>query len=184
MFLGMGERTSIDIDIVVEDSSFDRNLLKRATEKAGLIFNPTGDFEPDTPYLQLVEPDNPVVSFGDYAKTVKLPGAPVNNAGISIKSIPAENVIASKLCRATEKDNDDIKFLLENDKSITKEKVGDVIETFDNPGNISKARENLIIVEVLRMNSDSEMSDTSSDSPGFSDDDDAFWDGDGIGDFD
>ena len=56
LFAGMAGRTSGDLDIWKPASDYDRLELKTAAEEAGLLFDPKTALEPETPYLQLVEP--------------------------------------------------------------------------------------------------------------------------------
>ena len=56
LFGGMQGRTSADLDIWKPESDYDRQELKVAAEKSGLLFDPKQTLEPDRPYLQLVEP--------------------------------------------------------------------------------------------------------------------------------
>jgi hypothetical protein len=56
LFGGMEGRASGDLDIWKPARDHDRLELKAAAEKAGLLFDPKSALEPDSPYLQLVEP--------------------------------------------------------------------------------------------------------------------------------
>ena len=56
IFAGQPGRTSIDLDVWKPKSRYQFQALKKAVEDAGLLFDPKSTLEPDTPYIQLVEP--------------------------------------------------------------------------------------------------------------------------------
>lgn len=144
---GHQSRTTIDIDVWAEKSQFAINDLKQACYKAGVLFNPKGETE-DIPYIQLVS--SGIVQVGEYDK-----GAPLavycsdlHPDNLTLERPPIENLIASKLLRASPKDLEDIKFLIGSFDPDPK-KVHAAIETFPQPQR-SIAEENEIYLEVLR----------------------------------
>src|SRR5690242_6052809 len=56
IFAGQPARTSIDLDVWKQTSRYEFQTLKKAVEKAGLLFDPKSTLEPDTPYVQVLEP--------------------------------------------------------------------------------------------------------------------------------
>jgi hypothetical protein len=93
LFGGMEGRASADLDIWKPASEYDRLELKSAAEKAGLLFDPKTALEPDTPYLQLVEPG--LTQLGEFIPVL------VERLGrLHIYRPPVENLVAAKLIRA------------------------------------------------------------------------------------
>ncbi|MBC7981282.1 MAG: hypothetical protein H7Y36_12035 [Armatimonadetes bacterium] len=141
IFGGMEGRTSIDLDVWNPNSSFDELELKHAVIKSGLLFDPKSEREPDTPYLQIVEPG--IVQTGDFTSI------PVKRMGrLHVTRPPYENIIASKLTRANLKDIQDIQFLMQAYRP-EKSAIEKVIQTLP-PSPREAATENLIYLEILK----------------------------------
>src|SRR5882724_4438241 len=97
LFGGMDGRTSSDLDIWKPASDYDREELKLAAEKAGLLFDPKQTLEPNLPYLQLVEPG--LTQLGAFEPVL------IERIGrLHLFRPPVENLIAAKLLRAEAKD--------------------------------------------------------------------------------
>ena len=140
LFGGMDGRTSMDLDIWKPASDYDRLELKLAAEKAGLIFDPKTTLEPDTPYLQLVEPG--FTQLGEFAPVF------VERLGrLHICRPPVENLVAAKLIRAEPKDLGDIACLISRHRPDL-QRIRQIIAGFDPPAR-KKATENSIYLEVL-----------------------------------
>ncbi|OAM91643.1 nucleotidyl transferase AbiEii/AbiGii toxin family protein [Termitidicoccus mucosus] len=135
-------RTSIDLDIWNNGSSFFYSDLKQAVEKAGLLFNPKEEMEPGRPYIQIVQPD--IVQIGPYDETITV----LRETGLTIIRPPIENIIASKLTRASPRDLEDIMYL-KNHFGISNEQIKAVINKF--PPGITKEQtlENIVYLDVL-----------------------------------
>lgn len=141
LFGGMDGRSSADLDIWKPASDYDRLELKAAAEKAGLLFDPKTTLEPDTPYLQLVEPG--LTQLGEFAPV------PVERLGrLHIYRPPVENLVASKLIRAEPKDLDDITFLISHYRPNLQH-IRQIIAGFAPPAR-EKAAENLVYLDVLK----------------------------------
>src|SRR5882724_5270908 len=67
---GQPGRTSIDLDVWKPKSHYQFQPLKKAVEEAGLLFDPKSALEPDTPYVQLVEPG--IAETGEFESTETL----------------------------------------------------------------------------------------------------------------
>ena len=148
IFAGQPNRLSIDLDGLSRASKFEYQDLKQACEKAGVLFNPKGEMEPDTPYLQIVEEG--IVQVGRFKKKTKV----FESGELTLTRPPVENIIASKLVRAAPKDIGDIAFLLGN-HHVEKSAIVEVIKSF--PGSKQeRAEENLIYIDaiLLRFNPD------------------------------
>jgi hypothetical protein len=141
LFGGMEGRTSADLDIWKPASDYDRLELSAATEAAGLLFDPKTTLEPDTPYLQLVEPG--LTQLGDFVPVF------VERLGrLHLYRPPVENLIAAKLIRAEPKDLEDIAFLISRHRPRL-EHVRRIAAAFDQPAR-ERAVENLVYLDVLK----------------------------------
>lgn len=141
LFGGMDGRASADLDIWKPASDFDRFELKLAAEKAGLLFDPKTVLDPDTPYLQLVEPG--LTQLGEFVPVF------VDRLGrLHLYRPPVENLVAAKLIRAEPKDLADIAFLISRHRPNLR-RIRQIVDGFDQPAR-EKARENLIYLEVLK----------------------------------
>lgn len=138
---GMEGRTSIDLDVWTPNSNFDELELKRAVTHAGLLFDPKSEREPNTGYLQIVEPG--IVQVGVFESV------PVKRMGrLRITRPPYENIIASKLTRANLKDIQDIQFLMQSYRP-DKESIKRIIQALPTRSR-ETALENLIYLEILK----------------------------------
>jgi hypothetical protein len=137
---GQPSRTSIDLDVWKPASTFDRQDLEDATEKAGLLFNPKGEIEPNTPYIQIVEPG--ICQLGEFR-----PEEIETVGNLRTERPPAENLIAAKLVRAEEKDLEDIAWLLATYQPEY-ENIRKIIQSFPREQR-ARATENLVFLEVL-----------------------------------
>ena len=141
LFGGMDGRTSADLDIWKPASDYDRLELKLAAEQAGLLFDPKTTLEPDTPYLQLVEPG--LTQLGEFIPVF------VERLGrLHICRPPVENLVAAKLIRAEPKDLGDITFLISRHRPDL-QRIRQIIVGFDQPAR-EKASENLVYLDVLK----------------------------------
>ena len=141
LFGGMDGRTSMDLDIWKPASDYDRLELKLAAEAAGLLFDPKSTLEPDTPYLQLVEPG--LTQLGEFAPVF------VERLGrLHLCRPPVENLVAAKLIRAEPKDLDDITFLISRHRPDS-QRIRQLIAGFDRVAR-ERASENLVYLDVLQ----------------------------------
>jgi hypothetical protein len=137
---GQTNRTSMDLDIWKPPSDYDLRDLKQATESAGLLFSPIDEFNPDTPYLQLVEPG--ICQMGEF-----IPLKLERMGNLLLEKPPVENLIASKLIRADPKDIEDITFLYTN-SHVTIETITKVIQSFPKQKK-EEATEALVYLEII-----------------------------------
>lgn len=140
LFGGMEGRTSADLDIWKPASDYDRQELKLAAEKAGLLFDPKQTLEPDRPYLQMVEPG--LTQMGEFEPVF------IERIGrLQLYRPPVENLVAAKLIRAEPKDLGDIQFLVSRHRPDL-QRVRDIIAKFNQPAR-ERATENLVYLDVL-----------------------------------
>ena len=141
LFGGMEGRTSGDLDIWKPASDYDRLELKAAAENAGLLFDPKATLEPDTPYLQLVEPG--LTQLGPFEPVL------VERLGrVHLYRPPVENLVAAKLIRAEPKDLGDIRFLVSRHRPDL-QRVREIVAGFE-PHARECASENLVYLEVFK----------------------------------
>jgi hypothetical protein len=140
LFGGMEGRTSADLDVWKEASDYDREELRTAAEKAGLLFDPKQSLEPNQPYLQLVEPGLTQLGVFEPVFTERI-------GRLHIYRPPIENLIAAKLIRAEPKDVADIRFLVGRYKPDSAV-IGRIVATFKPPAR-ERAQENLVYLKVF-----------------------------------
>ena len=105
--LGSGIRTTMDVDVAEPYSRFDRATFAAVSKQAGLPVNPGADY--DAAFLELV---------GSLRLCVPEPAAEESGfelfkgANLTVKTGSASDLIASKLVRYDEQDQQDIQFLL------------------------------------------------------------------------
>jgi hypothetical protein len=140
LFGGMDGRTSSDLDIWKPASDYDRQELKAAAEKAGLLFDPKQTLEPNRPYLQLIEPG--LTQLGEFEPVL------IERIGrLHLFRPPVENLIAAKLIRAEPKDLGDIRFLVSRHRPDLN-RVRKIAAHFNPPAR-EHATENLVYLDVL-----------------------------------
>lgn len=138
---GMEGRASADLDIWKASSDYDRQELKSAAEKCGLLFDPKQALDPDRPYLQLVEPG--LTQLGAFEAVL------IERIGrLQLFRPPIENLIAAKLIRAEPKDLGDIRFLVSRYRPDL-DAVRRIVAQFHPPAR-QRAAENLIYLDVLK----------------------------------
>jgi hypothetical protein len=135
-------RISMDIDVWNKGSKFFYSDLKQAVEKSGLLFDPKDELEPNQPYIQIVQPG--IVEIGSFRSTEII----LRETGLTVVRPPIENVIASKLVRASKKDLEDIAYLRHH-FGVPSEKVRAVIASFPSGSIRDRAAENAVYLDVL-----------------------------------
>jgi hypothetical protein len=135
----MPERASRGLDIWKPSSSYDTLEFKSAAEKAGIRFSPKDYIEPTEQYFQIVEPG--IVQTGAFTPVL------MEKMGrLEIYRPPIENIIASKLTRAAEKDIQDILYLLKAYQPDISE-IKKIVHAFPEAAK-AQGIENLIFLEV------------------------------------
>lgn len=137
----VAERTSKDMDVWKPASRFNERALRAACESSGLAFNPTNVDEPDIPYIQIINPG--IVQLGSFTSTQI-----DSSGGFTLCAPPWENLIASKLCRASATDIGDIAGIL-GKYLVEPEKISAVIDTFPRRQR-ETATENMVYISALQ----------------------------------
>ena len=137
---GMAGRTSMDLDVWQPASDYDLLELRRAVENAGLLFDPKSNLTDEQSYIQIVNPG--IVQTGEFTSVL------IQRVGrLRITRPPFENIIASKLVRASIKDIQDIQYMMQNYRPDPKV-IKNIISSFHGSDR-ELAMENLIYLEVF-----------------------------------
>ena len=141
---GQPGRTSIDLDVWKPTSRYEFPALKKAVEEAGLLFDPKSTLEPDTPYLQVVEPGVAEMGRFETTEAVEQFGA------LRLERPPAANLIAAKLLRAEPRDLEDIAFLMARYRPARQD-IEQAVNTMPRRPR-EKATENLVYLSAMGAN--------------------------------
>ena len=114
--LGANIRTTMDIDVAEPYSRFDHNDFPAASAKAGLPVNPPDDY--DAAFLEMVGAFRLCVP----EPTDDRPGQVVfKGENLTVRTGSVADLVASKLIRYDEQDQQDIQFLLGNGRATLDE---------------------------------------------------------------
>jgi hypothetical protein len=133
---GQPARTSMDLDVWKSQSHYQYQALKGAVEAAGLLFDPKTTLEPDTPYLQLIEPGLVQTGKFDHTELLEQFGA------LRLERPPVAN-----LMRADPKDLEDIAFILSRYQP-SRQEIERAIWTMPSTAR-QKAASNLVYLDVM-----------------------------------
>lgn len=125
MLHGEAYRATIDIDIIPQQSEYNKDDLAKACEKAGVLLDPISfeDLESGKPYLQLLPEETLVLPKHRPGKEL----TPWKGEKLRVTTPEAPDLLISKLKRCDAIDIQDIAFLIL--KFDIKQK--DVIESFN-----------------------------------------------------
>lgn len=141
IFAGQLGRTSIDLGVWKPKSRYQFQALKKAVEDAKLLFDPKSTLEPDTPYIQLVEPGIAETGKFENTETLEQFGA------LRLERPPIANLIAAKLVRAKPRDLEDIAFLMSRYRPV-RQNIEQAVNTM--PRQVrEKAIENLVYLNTM-----------------------------------
>lgn len=138
---GQPARTSLDLGVWKPRSRYQLQALKKAVEAAGLLFDPKSTLEPDTPYIQLIEPG--LAQTGSFQETETLE----QFGALRLERPPIPNLIASKLVRADPRDLEDIAFLLSHYQP-SRQAIEQAVNTMPRAA-CEKASGNLVYLDVM-----------------------------------
>ena len=141
MIYGQSDRQTQDIDVWKPTSDFDTADLSSACKQVGLLYNPTGDIEPDDVYMQIVNPG--IVAFPEIFESVEF--ARYGNLVIDLP-LPAL-IVASKLTRGSESDLEDTFWWVAN-TPMTRAEIVDGISLIPDVHDRETATENLVFVDM------------------------------------
>ena len=141
IFAGQPGRTSIALDVWKPKSRYQFQALKKAVEEAGLLSDPKSTLEPDTPYIQLVEPGIAETGKFENTETLEQFGA------LQLERPPIANLIAAKLVRAEPRDLEDIAFLMSRYRPVRQD-TEQAVNTLPRQAR-EKATENLVYLNTM-----------------------------------
>lgn len=138
---GQPNRVSIDLDTLQRASHFAYSDMKQACEKSGLLFNPQDEIDPNQPYIQIIEEGK--VQVGRFTEVTDV----MREGGLVVIRPPMENIVASKLLRASDKDFADVAYLVET-YGVTRQGVEKVLKHFP-ADKREQAAENLVFLDAI-----------------------------------
>jgi hypothetical protein len=139
MLHGQPERQTPDIDVWGPESDFDIGALRQACEQAGLVYDPRGEIDADTIYLQILRPG---VTMFPTRFEVEAIGRFGN---LRLVMPPPELIVATKLARALDSDVEDAAWWVRA-RNLDAAAIGAAIERIPQPHNRDAARENLVLL--------------------------------------
>lgn len=141
---GQPERQTPDIDIWGPESDFDIGALRRACERAGMLYDPRGEIDPDAIYLQILRPG--ITMFPEHFAVER-----IGRFGKLTVVMPAPAlIVATKLARGLDSDIEDAAWWV-RERNLSREAVEAAIESIPQPENQEAARENMIVIQLLGM---------------------------------
>lgn len=141
MSMGLANRMTMDVDVWREGSMFDVGALKRACAAVGVAYDPRGFDEPDSVYIQMIDPG--IVQVGVFDETVTI----LKAGNLEIRRPPVENVVASKMTRGDARDYDDCAFLLRK-CNIPLSRVEKAIDSIEDDMARETAMENMQVLKL------------------------------------
>jgi len=138
---GMPDRASHDLDVWQPASCFDLGELRRAVQKAGLLFDPRSVLEPESPYVQIVNPGP--TQLGEFE-----PVFWARFGRLQVYLPPWPNWVAAKLARGDPRDVEDALFITRK-QGVTVAEVEACAASFPEPAR-QQVLENVIYLTILK----------------------------------
>lgn len=139
---GQDDRVTIDLDTLRSRSHFDRADLVHACNEVGIGLQNMAE-DPDAFFIQIISSRNDRVAVPAFKEADHL-GTWGN---LRLESAPVSALVASKLCRCSPEDLQDIQFYVSKG-DVDPAKVRESVETLP-PAFRELARENLVYLDVL-----------------------------------
>jgi len=137
--MGSRIRTTMDVDVAEPFSSLDRAAFPAASAEAGLPVNPGLDY--DAAFLELIGPFRLAMPVPDAAH----PGMELyRGKNLVVRTGSAADIVASKLVRYDEQDQQDIQFLM-GEGGATLEAVREAVSRLQ-----PKFRDDALVLENLK----------------------------------
>jgi hypothetical protein len=139
--LGQPDRQSQDIDVWRERSTYDETEFRRACVELGLLFDPTDETDPNSIYVQIVQPG--VVRLPhDFKVEV------VGRYGALTVTMPEPALLsAAKLARGGERDIEDVAWWMKT-RALKLDEIAAAVRTLPDILQRETAAENMILVEL------------------------------------
>lgn len=142
IMLGQNERQTQDIDVWHPASAYDAGELARGCRDIGVLFDPTGNLDPDAVYLQIVRP-------GIVALPPDIQPEPLARFGNLMVVMPAPALIAAaKLARGSERDIEDVVWWVRH-RALDTADVNGAIARLPRAIDRESARDNMFIVRLV-----------------------------------
>ena len=139
---GQPSRQTPDIDIWFPSSAFDVGDMKRACDEVGLIYDPKGEVDPETIYLQIVRP-------GIVSLPAKFTEELIGRYGLlTLVMPPPEVIVAAKLARGLDTDIEDAIWWVRG-RDLSGQQISEAIESIPSEHNRETARENLVLISLM-----------------------------------
>ncbi|WP_444997745.1 hypothetical protein [Aliikangiella sp. IMCC44359] len=142
VFFGQQDRQAKDINVWHANSIYDNGKLSRTCSKVGILYEPKGEVESDSIYIQIVHPG--IVALPKSFETETL--AQFGNLKLVMPD-PAV-LSASKLVRANNNDIRDVVWWIQQ-RNIKQYQIDKVINNFPNSQHREKAKENMVVVQLV-----------------------------------
>lgn len=142
IFCGQQSRQTQDIDVWHANSIYDSGELSRACSRAGVLYDPKGEIDPNSIYFQIVRPG--IVALPKKFETESL--AQYGNLNLVM---PAPAILsAAKLVRANENDIRDVVWWIKS-RNIKTRQIGEAIDQFPESGDKETAKENMVFIKLI-----------------------------------
>lgn len=142
ILLGQPSRQTQDVDVWHPTSSYDAGDLARACEDVGVLYDPTGDLDPDAVYIQIVRPGVVLLPRGFEPEVI----ARYEKLTVAMPTPAA--LTAAKLVRGSERDVSDIAWWV-TQRRLEMRQIERMIKLIPDRRHQETARENLIFVELI-----------------------------------
>jgi hypothetical protein len=139
---GQEERQTQDIDVWQPASQYDSGDLARACREAGVLFDPTGDLDPDAVYVQIVRPG--IVSLPHDVELELV----AQFGKLTLAMPPPAVLAAAKLTRASDRDLEDIVWWIRR-RALDLDELSGAIERLPRAIDREAARDNMLVVRLV-----------------------------------
>lgn len=139
---GQPDRQSLDIDVWRPRSTYDETEFRRACQEMGLLFDPTGDLDPDAIYVQVVRPG--IINLpSDFKMEV------LGQYGNLTVCMPEPALLSAlKLVRGDPRDIEDVAWWVKQ-RALDLDAVRSAATSLPDLPQREAAGENLVLVELI-----------------------------------
>jgi hypothetical protein len=139
---GQLDRQSADIDVWRPRSAYDETEFRRACQELGLLFDPTGELDPDVIYFQIVQPG-----------VVRLPAdfnvEVLGQYGTLTITMPEPALLsAAKLVRGEPRDIEDVAWWVKK-RALDLDQIRAAVGSLPDPAQREAASENIVLIELF-----------------------------------
>jgi len=140
--LGQPDRQSLDIDVWQPASTYDETEFRRACRELGILFDPTGELDPDAVYVQIVRPG--IVKLpSDFTMEV------LGQYGNLKVGMPEPALLSAiKLVRGDPRDIEDVVWWVKQ-RALDIDSIRSAAHSLPDLSQRETAGENLVLVELI-----------------------------------